>query len=105
MNTPQPHSAATGRPRSVPSASGNGSEMLADCCASSLTFVRKNPVTSSMIAVGLGMGVGLMIAKAINESIPKPSPPPSSMEAFGKHVLETLASSLPDSVSRHLPQQ
>jgi len=65
-------------------------------------FVQEYPVSTTLVAFGIGLGLGVVIGHSLTDSM-SPKAARSSMESFGRQVCDALRSSLPESVSRHLP--
>lgn len=74
-----------------------GYDSMTECVAS-------NPASSMLVTFGLGFGVGVLIGYALSE----PSAPPSrwydlqTAEKVGRRVLDSLASTLPHSLSSRI---
>jgi len=70
-------------------------------------FVQEYPASSILVAFGIGLGLGVIVGHSLSDSMTSTGSGrrsvERSMESFGRQVCEALRSSLPESVSRHLP--
>jgi len=70
-------------------------------------FVQEYPASSILVAFGIGLGLGVIVGHTLSDSMTTTGSSrrnvERSMESLGRQVCEALRSSLPESVSRHLP--
>ena len=67
--------------------------------------VAEYPMASTLSAFGIGMGIGLLIGMALaGESRPKPRHwyELGSAEEYGRRILDTVTSALPDSIAKRI---
>jgi len=75
-----------------------------DAYAAPRELVQEHPVSSTMLAFGVGIGVGLLVGHALSESLMENSTPQcSKAEKFGRQMFDALRGALPEGVARHLP--
>ncbi len=71
--------------------------------AMSQEMVEEYPITSTVVAFGVGMAAGLLVGHLLAEPVSRLwEPEPSTMEKFGRHVYDAIKGSLPESLGRHL---
>lgn len=68
-------------------------------------LVEEYPLSSTLIAFGVGVGVGVLIGQSLTGSLAHRGETDSlSMEKLGRQVCNALRSSLPESISSYLPR-
>jgi hypothetical protein len=68
-------------------------------------MVQEYPISTTLVAFGIGLGVGLLIGQSLTESFGSRSHASSSkMEAFGRQMCDALRTSLPEAISQYLPR-
>jgi hypothetical protein len=67
-------------------------------------WVGEHPLPSTFVAFGIGLGIGVLLGQSLSSSVGRRfQPEASTMEKFGRQAFEVLRSSLPETLSRHLP--
>jgi hypothetical protein len=64
-------------------------------------WVEEYPLSSTLVAFGVGLGIGVFLGQSLSGSRARPSA--SMIEKLGEQVLQAVRSSIPESFSRHLP--
>jgi len=88
--------------RTQPSRSQTSST-FEDWAATPKELLQEYPMSSTLIAFGLGLGVGVIVGHSVSAALMPERSHRTNMESFGRQVCDALRTSLPDSISRHLP--
>jgi len=110
MNTMQNRTQGTSRGQGAGAGAGrsqSGSSTFEEWTSAPTEFVQEYPASSILVAFGIGLGLGVIVGHSLSDAMTPSSSSrrnvERSMESFGRQVCEALRSSLPESVSRHLP--
>jgi len=106
MNSTQNRTQGTRRAQAGSGGQG-ASSTFEEWTSAPTEFVQEYPASSVLVAFGIGLGLGVIVGHSLSESMTPSSGTrrnvERSMESFGRQVCDALRSSLPESVSRHLP--
>ncbi len=91
------------RRRGVPSSTRNSlassSRELVD---SSRELVEEYPISSTLLAFGVGLGVGVLVGQTIAGALHSEPTASSRLESLSQQVCDVVRNSIPDAISRHL---
>ena len=79
------------------------SSMWEQASAAPREWVEEYPLTSTIVAFGIGLGLGVCLGQSLGGSSRKRSADMSTMEQLGHQVYDAVRRSIPESLSRHLP--
>ena len=75
---------------------------LRQATESAQQVVEDRPIPTAVAVFGVGFGVGVLLGCALADARPISGSGDRSVEAFGHHMLDSLANLVPQAVSNHL---
>jgi hypothetical protein len=93
-----PQSQYRNRQRNAPSQQGSS------FASSSMELVEEYPISSTLLAFGVGLGVGVLIGQTIAGAL-RPEPEPlSRLDSVSQQVYEAVRKAVPEAIARYLPR-
>ena len=71
--------------------------------SSSRELIGEHPVSSTLLAFGMGLGVGVLIGQTIAGALMQESHPSTRLESLSQQVCDAVRNAIPEAISRHLP--
>jgi len=79
------------------------SSTFEDWAAAPKELFQEYPMSSTLIAFGLGLGIGVIVGHSVSAALMPERSHKTTMESLGRQVCDALRTNLPESISRHLP--
>jgi hypothetical protein len=67
-------------------------------------LVQDYPLSSTLLAFGVGLGVGVLVGQTIAGAFAPDPTPTSRLDALSQQVYNAVRSAVPEALSRHLPR-
>jgi hypothetical protein len=71
---------------------------------SSIELVEEYPISSTVLAFGVGLGIGVLVGQTIAGALRSEPDPSSGLESLSQQVCDAVRKSVPEAISRHLPR-
>jgi hypothetical protein len=72
--------------------------------ASSMELVEEYPISSTLLAFGVGLGVGVLVGQTIAGAFSSEPEPSSRLDSLSQQVCDAVRKSVPEAISRYLPR-
>jgi len=69
---------------------------------SSRELVGEYPVTSTLLAFGVGLGVGVLVGQTIAGALSQEATPSSRLESLSQQIHDVVRKTIPEAISRHM---
>ncbi len=73
--------------------------------ASSQELVEEYPISSTVLAFGVGLGVGVLIGQTIVGALTQESEPMSRFDSLNQQICDAVRNTVPDAIRQYLPRQ
>jgi len=71
---------------------------------SSMELVEEYPISSTVLAFGVGLGIGVLVGQTIAGALRSEPDPSSRLESLSQQVCDAVRKSVPEAISRYLPR-
>jgi hypothetical protein len=72
--------------------------------ASSMELVEDYPISSTLLAFGVGVGVGVLVGQTIAGAFSSEPEHSSRLDSLTQQVCDTVRKSVPEAIGRYLPR-
>jgi hypothetical protein len=72
--------------------------------ASSMELVEEYPISSTLLAFGVGLGVGVLVGQTIAGAFRSEPEPSSRLDSLSQQVCDAVRKSVPEAIGRYLPR-
>ncbi len=71
---------------------------------SSMDLVEEYPISSTLLAFGVGLGVGVLVAQTLAGALSSHSEPQGRLDSLSQQVCDAVRNAVPDAIGRYLPR-
>jgi hypothetical protein len=70
--------------------------------ASSIELVEEYPISSTVLAFGMGLGIGVLIGQTIAGALREEQQPTSRLDSLSQQVCDAVRRAVPEAMARYL---
>lgn len=83
---------------------GTSPERASSFSESSRELVEEYPISSTLLAFGVGLGVGVLVGQTIAGAFTAEPQPSSRLDSLSQQLCDAVRNAIPEAISRHLPR-
>jgi hypothetical protein len=81
------------------------SSQAESCLTSSRELVEEYPISSTVLAFGVGLGVGVLIGQTIVGALTQEPEPISRLDSLSQQIRDAVQNAVPEAIRQYLPRQ